>query len=877
MQDEIKIEQVYPLLPAQRGFLVDSLAGEGDQYRQQICVEIKDAVSVETLVQRIHSLIKNNGLLRTIFDWSDDEPVQVVVSGSASTVNVLSGISDEALNDVLGREKDALRPISDAPPIRFTIIENNARLLLVVTYHHIILDGPSIGLLLSQAVSGNYIPEVSVDTYQEWFEENVGDTERAIWRDLLKDLNKQDGVLPGTISADGAKRHQVELDSVFYTRLLTRSKELHVTAATCMQTLWSEWALSYFNKESLLYGLVVSTRVPELSDQAMGPYISTAPWYIHKANANIDAAISETSTKLLDIMNAKHLPLGDITKYASPFAMSFDALLTITTHPVGDTLSYKVVKTYENTGYKLSVDIEISNNGVSVTFSTLIDQMDDALDSFVNYCKHQIGSIMKVEINQQRHHLPWSQVIERSNAVPAEDQKKIIDLLANSLNTSIENISPTSSFLEMGGDSIIALRLKSLLKREGLEISVGDILQTPSIQALMEKVNIFENQSIISKNVDIKSVEVARTLFGDAIEDVTYIPPSAQAITEAYRLGYGQDYHEQTAFRLEGAFRRKTLIEALDKLALEYPTLRLAYPGELPDMQVLISTPRTILKVKRPAKRSFDEFVHQVSEENWKRPFRIDQGPLLRVVASQEYESKWYLFISFSALITDGWSFSTMLERFFEIYNELLDGSYAQRRDNSYIRYSKTLPSRQVRNSLVSKSVDSNYLSEITGSDYVINASLTSKIIRKSKDSHRTVSDILVKLVDSTLADKDFLELRVYENGREDPELFTSVGPYSFLSSRVIDKSGRSYAYFVFENYPRESENRLKNGEIKYFNEDGNWRRDLLPPGVAMGYLFDVDKAVINVRILVRKSREESRPLAETYYNELINTLMKEE
>ena len=176
----------------------------------------------------------------------------------------------------------------------------------------------------------------------------------------------------------------------------------------------------------------------------------------------------------------------------------------------------------------------------------------------------------------------------------------------------------------------------------------------------------------------------------------------------------------------------------------------------------------------------------------------------------------------------------------------------------------------------MNKPPDSTYSNEITGRDFVIDKNVASRIIKKSKEGHRTVSDVLAELVCHALLEKGFSELKIYENGREDPEQFASVGPYSFLSSKAIKKHGQKYAYYVFENYPRDSENRLKNGEIKHFKEHGNWRRDLLPPNVAIGCLFDIDSEVINVRILVRKNQESPETVAETYWNELINTTNKE-
>jgi hypothetical protein len=864
MLDEIKIEAIYSLLPAQRGLLVDSLAGEGDQYRQQICVEVEVPTSVSILERHIRSVVERNTLLRTVFDWSDDEPMQVVVNGIPPVVGVFPDTSN--IEIILENEKKTLQPVSDAPPVRFAIIESHSKIFLVVTYHHILLDGPSVEMLLDQIISGTLVSEVPVTIYQEWLEDNISESEFAIWRSTLNGLEKYDGKLEGTI-IDKPSRHQAKLGDVFHRKLIAKAKKLQITPATYMQTIWSEWALSYFNRESLLYGLVMSTRMPDLTDNAMGPYISTLPWLVHKNGKHLDDLACEMNDALMDMGYAKHIPLGEITKYISPYAMGFDAIVTIATHPVKNNALYNIMRTYENTGYGLSVDIEISE-GVTVSFTSVINEMDNALRSFIEYCNQQIDSVGALD--SQQHYAVSLTATEGLNHTATSREKNVLkESLIEIFDIAENNVDMNSSFLEMGGDSIIALRLKSLLKTAELDVSIGDILQSSSILELSNKLLPAHSPKSSSTKVAADLLATARMLFGDKVESVTSIPESAAAIVQAYRLGYGQDYHEQTAFRLKGIFDKDVLSDALEKLALEHPTMRIAYPPELQAEQVLQSDLRISIEFKAPNGRSFDKFVDTVSDEYLNKPFHLHQGSLLRMVACQGNADEWYLFMSFSALVTDGWSFSTMLERLFDIYDELLRSAYVPQLNDQYMKHS--IHTRQEPILLVNEPANDNYSSEVTGENFLIDQAVTSKIFEKSENSHRTISEILMQFVRQTLHDEDFVELKVYENGRDEPETFSSVGPYSMLSSKPINKSGHKKAYYVFENYPRESENRLRNGAVKYFEEFGNWRRDLLPPSTSMGYLFDVVEDTIQVRVIVRQEHA-----AETYWHKLIATINKE-
>lgn len=872
MQTEIKIEAVYPLLPAQQGLLVDSLAGENDIYRQQICVEIIVPISIDALRQNIYATVKRHELLRTIFDWSDNNPLRVVVDGIEPSVHVFSNIGGEnALLDILMNEKAALKPVNETPPIRFAIIEYNGKQLLTVTYHHVLLDGPSVDLLLQQIIKGDVLPESPNTAYSEWYKRNVGNTEHAIWKAILATINKEDGVLTQSTERNESKLYTAQLNLEFYRLVLEKAKVLHTTPAVYIQTLWSIWAQSYFEKESFLYGLVVSTRRPDLTDNVMGPYISTIPWPVSGSVADIDSLVQQTNNRILDIQVAKHMPLGNIAKYASPLAMNFDSILTITTRPVEDTSLYKIIKTSENTGYILSVDIEISNS-IEVTFSTLLENMEGAVESFVDFCKNQVGNSTLLPVNN--HYQYVERIMAPEVQAVSLEVSTLTQHIAAILNVPAENILATASFLEAGGDSIAALRLKARLKSYGFETSVGDILKTTSLSELAQKIRLSDSPRSDSKDIHQDIRTALYDQFEESIEDLTYIPSAAYALVTAYRNGFGQDYHEQTAFRLKSFIDQDILAQAFHALGLEFPTLRFTYPEQYPELQVLLKSPRLTFRSTDSEIRSFERFVIDVNEEDWAIPYDIADGALLKATVAKVSDTESYLFISFSALVTDGWSFSTMLERLFEIYNELLIISYTPKAIDTYLQHSKAHHSHQPPSYAI-RPLDNEhvYSSVVSGNDFVIEKETVEALSATAKLEHTTVSDVLVKCVTRSLYNKNFSELQVYENGRDSPESFNSVGPYSTLTSYPIDPEGRDYAYYVFENYPRESENRLRNGEIYHFKEEGNWRRDLMPPRVTVGFLFDEDGDTVRVRLFVRGNQEDALHISSKYWDQLLRII----
>lgn len=866
MQTEIKIKAVYPLLPSQRGLLVDSLAGESDVYRQQICVKLVKPIAIERLKSNILKTIEHHDLLRTIFDWSDGEPLRIVVDGIEPSILTFTASGEQPLSTILTNEKDSLKPVDETPPIRYAIIQADEDQLLALTYHHILLDGPSVDILLRQIITGvNPAPSPS-SAYTEWFKNTIDDTEQNTWRSLLATVGKQDGTITKLNRQNETQRYKEMLDPEVYTRVLEKAKRLHTTPAVYIQSIWSAWAKAFFKKDSFLYGLVLSTRTPNLTDNTIGPYISTVPWTISKLPSDFDALVQQTNNQILDIQTAKHLALGDIVKLTTPSVMNFDSILTITTRAVQDTSLYKVITTSEKTGYALSVDIDLSDT-ILITFSSSLPDMDKAIKSFRNYFEAQVHSSALIEITN--HYIEPDVLIE--DHLPYFEPRLLTKYVGEVLELALQDISTSNSFLEAGGDSISALKLKSQLRTAGFNISIGDILKASSLTELAKKTHPLNSTATPNSKEILEATHVSlHAQYGNNVEDVTSISPAAYIIVSNYRNGFGQDYHEQTAFRLDGTLDEATFTNAINLLAQEIFTLRITYPNQHPDLQVITKDSRTITTFTEVTNQTFEAFAEETSSLDWENPYDLESGPLLRVFVAPTSNDDTYLFMSFSALVTDGWSFAVMLERLFHIYTGLLSGTYLAKTIDPYYEYLKHPGSHpQINYEPIRRSDD--YEDVTTGKDFTIDTHLTQRLLDRSKESQSTISEVILKALSSTLIDEGFSRIEIYENGRDDIHYFESVGPYSFLSHKIINNQNKKRAYYVFENYPKDSENRLKHGQVKGFNEHGNWRKDLLPPAVDVGFLFDASDDTIVVRILVRGT--DTNP--DTYWEKLLSVLEK--
>ncbi|MCG8586075.1 MAG: condensation domain-containing protein, partial [Pirellulales bacterium] len=156
------VQDEYPLTDLQQGILLASLTSQGrDPYVQVICGYVNEFGDVDAFERAWQYVIDNTDVMRTSFHWDDTaNPVQRVHE------NVVAKVDRHDWGN-RGREqqrRDLQAFVDQQAKTRFRLDEplpfhlNIVRLsddacALVLTVHHIILDGRSIASLMTSAVT----------------------------------------------------------------------------------------------------------------------------------------------------------------------------------------------------------------------------------------------------------------------------------------------------------------------------------------------------------------------------------------------------------------------------------------------------------------------------------------------------------------------------------------------------------------------------------------------------------------------------------------------------------------------------------------------------------------------------------------------------
>ncbi|MER5888544.1 amino acid adenylation domain-containing protein [Streptomyces sp. NPDC001941] len=278
-----RVADVLPLGPAQEGLYAYALAHpEGpDPYLVQARFEVRGAVDVRAAVDRLlerHPVLKaclrHQGLERPVAVV----PREAVVPWREADVR---GRGPGAVERVLAEDRLVRFDLRRPPLVRGTVIRHDGGTELLLTLHHLLVDGWSLGVLygdLDALARGLPLPPpVPLRHYLAWLRgRDLGEAE-ARWAATLQGL---DGPAPLAVDpGTGVDTADLELPTDLTAALADRAAGAGVTLNTLAQAAWALVLARTTGTRDVVFGGVVSGRPHELAGVAeiVGLFINTLP------------------------------------------------------------------------------------------------------------------------------------------------------------------------------------------------------------------------------------------------------------------------------------------------------------------------------------------------------------------------------------------------------------------------------------------------------------------------------------------------------------------------------------------------------------------------------------------------------------------------
>jgi amino acid adenylation domain-containing protein len=198
----------------QRLWFLDQLVPGNPFYNIPIAVPLKLALNIDVLRRCLNEIVRRHEALRTTFASADGKPVQVI----APSLQLDLPVIDLRPLQPTAREPEAIRmateeartsfDLSKGPLIRAKLLQLDAHdYVLLLTIHHIVADGWSMGILFQElgALYGRFavgqpspLPELPVQYadfaiwQRGWLQDEVLERQLGYWRRQLSGIPKLD-------------------------------------------------------------------------------------------------------------------------------------------------------------------------------------------------------------------------------------------------------------------------------------------------------------------------------------------------------------------------------------------------------------------------------------------------------------------------------------------------------------------------------------------------------------------------------------------------------------------------------------------------------------------------------------------------------------
>jgi amino acid adenylation domain-containing protein len=334
------VEDVYELSPLQEGLLVESLANPGaGLYVEQVVLDLAGTLSPGAMARAWRLVVERHPILRTSFHWEGlERPVQVVHRNVRVPIahNDLRGVPAERREAAIGwflREDRAHGFRFDRPPLlRVAMLrQGSAAHRVVVTLHHILLDGWSVGIVMDEVA---LIYRSLVDgvpwhleharpyaDYVAWLrDQDVGAAERY-WRGALADLDGAPALSRLGGGVNGSRRrfeyaeHERTAPRALADQIRRTARERRITLNTVVLGAWAILLGAELATDDLVVGAVVSGRdVPiDRVETVVGLCINTVPLRIRiRPDRPVGQWLDDLQGEQLELRDFQHCALTDV-------------------------------------------------------------------------------------------------------------------------------------------------------------------------------------------------------------------------------------------------------------------------------------------------------------------------------------------------------------------------------------------------------------------------------------------------------------------------------------------------------------------------------------------------------------------------------------
>jgi thioesterase domain-containing protein/acyl carrier protein len=527
------IEAIYPLSASQQGMLLETLGAQAGIHVEQAVFELHAELDSDRFHQAWRAVNARHAILRTAFSWeAHSEPVQVVLR----EVDVPMRLEDwrgapadaqaRRLDGALDADRELGFQVKRAPLVRLLLARTGDRTYrFVLSFHHIVLDGWSLSLVLAEAmaiyealtrgVAPALPPPVPYRSYINWVRERPVAPAQAYWQAYLRGVTRPTP-LGRELPCDADREESygeltVRVDDAVAAALVARAREHHITPGLVFQAAWGLVLGRYSGDRDVVFGTTVSGRPASLPGAltAVGLFINTVPMRLALPTDGLWPWLARVQAEHAAGRDHEHCSTGQIHRWRDREATGalYESLLVFENYPEDtsvltdasvrvDLVDSRTVGA--RTGYPVTLLVG-SRAGFSLKLIHQRRRVDDAAAATMVRHLQSVLAAMTAEAPA---------VPALIDAIAADDiptvyaqqvtvapelrrwvgPRDVTELRLATLWGEIlehDGVGVYDSFFDLGGHSLLALDLMERIEADfGVRLPMSTLLQHPTIEAL---------------------------------------------------------------------------------------------------------------------------------------------------------------------------------------------------------------------------------------------------------------------------------------------------------------------------------------------------------------------------------------------------------
>jgi amino acid adenylation domain-containing protein len=548
-----EVEYILPVTPMQEGLLLES-----EKYLNVMTFRLEPGVDLKRLVAAWQTVSQTQPILRFRFATleSADQDVAFVqyVVKEATRVQVLR---NSKLHNVVDSFRSAVsKEDASAHGIQIAVVDEVNAAFLVLAMPHALYDAWSLYLLHQQVAKTYHSPTpaptgLAIGSLQshleQVFDQSSSRGAHTFWDDQLK------GIQPTTVSPEVARsspafllhrQSHTQLETVF-----NFCKHQGVTLQSLGLACWTITLAHITCQLDVCFGLVLSGRTTEGSEQLIFPTFNTVIFRPRiRQDSTKAGAVKRVHDVAVGVSEHQHFSLREalrIVRSSGTENQLFNTLFTFQKLPSSPDDVAPLYNEFASEAtpirppYPVNIELESGSDGLVWTIACqegvasetcgreLLEKLDNVLagllkqpdqpllrveDSMVSFCGLPGIALSNGALPERKDEsTPVNDEDDSQTPRPWTATETIIrEVLANIAKVDKDQIKQDTGIFHLGLDSVSAIRVANLLRKEGIKVPVSGIIREHTIKKI----------AVLAEQLKLQDPDTHRMLNGSAINEL---------------------------------------------------------------------------------------------------------------------------------------------------------------------------------------------------------------------------------------------------------------------------------------------------------------------------------------------------------------------